>query len=1700
MSDEEDFASEIDDDEDIDQYLDDDEDIDQYLDDDGTPLNIVIPKLSLDLQDVQEDFNVVPDRVKSLESYIDFLSESIKVGAISQVEFDNEILKSTYYLDILTKKYNIVTEAKQKIIEDARILRKEAMEAYRIGAISEEKFNEVYTNAIRTEYSILKSSEIDEDSKGSRVDLMEDLDINKKLEKLEKLEETQIRSVAKKHSIKFPEKPVGKTKSDINTYYTKKITGKPQTIDPDIEMYIKQYSESKKLVDYHTTSFEVSKIFYNQTIGKPDFEFRLVQSIRGDIEQIKREDNKHQLLNPQEKAYVDRLNELKSMLRKMTKIDLIKCADTQLYELLTFIEKLRANKQYAFKFKQEPNEIDIEQQIISDNELYKLPVERLLMGYNYARPNIYAIEDSSDSIDLYEIGNLGYLALKEGRNPLNTSILGKTEEDIDKNDYVTIVPLQDELYSKLQTLDAQYTEIIEVWEIRLDFIDDSNKILRYTSFEDFLLVFKRLLSNKCKTLKKIDDDQVLNLITNRSRISYSRLKPSNKSFLLSQRVEPKSFEELRYEFYNRKLEEEPEELEEEPEEPEKDIQLKLTAVKSSSPVTELDSRIKTLLNKIMQIEYYLIFKADKQETLPTSQISPTQLLKDESGIYKMRELGLEKLINYISLSDPGAEEVIKEIESDIFVFSSKNYAFNIKKIIFIFDNFPEKMEDIILSKKSGTSLVQSSISELLVYETPNNLESEKLSGVKTDQDKQNKITELLDWKPETSLYDTYEAELIRSNHDFRQFTKSHPEIRNIEMNQIMSEYGEKIQWKKSIDNYNKLDVPSGMIELNFRLRFLLRNRNRLPSRRIFKLATISNRVDRQEALERTFGTCKLKNYKRMSLHIERIIYSLSKTPEDYMYYNYILNEKFKLICESLIALQESDVIDEYDMISILIKFIINNGDFSDKDIQTLVDFTKKITPENISLYIETLKQKELKAHDSYRLSKIDLGEEPRQDQQLYSDASKIAESNRLTAEQEELIYTTNNKYVPPVIYSVLPDNIEKYFLINGQYICGGFYPPFYRWDKDLVSYENYNRQELITLSNTFALNVSATDTNYMIYERIRNFIDSKESTPQEEINLVRGRFNPDINSPSIYLNIPIKTILYTERPRYLVPSPGEVYNVILDKTSVYGVPFKFENGTPVYSSKLKPMVENKFIVIEGPCLFEETSDENVLKSNYYILIEYTDPRGLKIFFKEGVAEKKIIKKPIGYSACDRFTTKITCNNPNSYSLELNGKRYKCDWQRNICRIFDDTKLFEDFGNFNLSKVIFLEPYKQADWENALEKSLKYIENETVSKKLSPENIELLKNNQKLKLYNYYKKLFNHTFPKELGKTTTASSSEVVHDKSLFSEFEDILTPDILKPKNISTVQEGYVKFTLYKHKKTESVTSVDIVVLNKQYSTYLNGTYINIVPVLFISEKNSYKCNLENRDSIEVTRDQIYDVVGNVLKVIPVFCIVKKEDFPFLTRRPGYYWIHKEKISNRRYDQNGEPEIVSTEVEVLRYDVPTNFIEPTSNLPDLPIITRENIFDAMYQTAFNTLTDSINPLIYTTVEQFNATLEAKKFAVMNRIDLKKIIKIGTIGIEDVQKIPDVDYTIRTITPQQIFEKITEAISNRDISVLSQYYLMGVRAEIDKDTLLEAKAVIDSYNKPTTETEQPVIKIPEESKTVVSYVIQRPGRRREVKEE
>jgi hypothetical protein len=172
-------------------------------------------------------------------------------------------------------------------------------------------------------------------------------------------------------------------------------------------------------------------------------------------------------------------------------------------------------------------------------------------------------------------------------------------------------------------------------------------------------------------------------------------------------------------------------------------------------------------------------------------------------------------------------------------------------------------------------------------------------------------------------------------------------------------------------------------------------------------------------------------------------------------------------------------------------------------------------------------------------------------------------------------------------------------------------------------------------------------------------------------------------------------------------------------------------------------------------------------------------------------------------------------------------------------------------------------------------------------------------------------------------------------------------------------------------------------------------------------------------------------------------------------------------------------------------------------LPGLPIITRENIFDAMYKTAFDTLANSQDSLIYSTVVSFDATLFAKKFAVMNRIDLKKIIKIGTIDISDLEKLPGVNYTVNTISPQQILDIITDAVEKNDVDILSQYYILGVKAEIDKDLLASAKQIIDNYKKFEQEYSEEVLPLkPVEvvSKPVVSYVVQRGGKQRQIVEE
>ena len=145
--------------------------------------------------------------------------------------------------------------------------------------------------------------------------------------------------------------------------------------------------------------------------------------------------------------------------------------------------------------------------IEEDNIYYKIPSDQLFKQYTYARPDVFNITsddifDKIDSIKEYiEKGNIGYLAIKDGAEDLF---------NLSEEDYVTILPLKDELYTMLKANSGDKTEIVQAWELRMVLPESNMKniIKRYLSFEDYLKDFKHILIQNSKFLVGKDKDIV----------------------------------------------------------------------------------------------------------------------------------------------------------------------------------------------------------------------------------------------------------------------------------------------------------------------------------------------------------------------------------------------------------------------------------------------------------------------------------------------------------------------------------------------------------------------------------------------------------------------------------------------------------------------------------------------------------------------------------------------------------------------------------------------------------------------------------------------------------------------------------------------------------------------------------------------------------------------------------------------------------------------------------------------------------------------------------------------------------------------------------------------------------------------------------------------------------------------------------------
>ena len=1574
----------------------------------------------LEESDEEETYDI-HDREQTLRNMLDSISASIAENTMSEREYSNELLNINYHLDLETKTY-VLSDEDQALVSNFRAVRKRLSDEYVKGEISEQEFDIEYNKILRAEYKILKMSESTEDTRGKKI--YEDIGVKleDKLELLHKEEVKQMKRVANKLKITPPKIPEGYTEEDMDKFILEEELSRPVEVND----YIQKYNSYKSIIDYNSSSYELSSRIWNVGDGMSEYNytFKTLKPQGDKLSNIKTDEKRSNILTPDETRYSERVGKLVEQLYSLTREELLSCIPNRIYKYMSFIERLRENKQKMFRFKEHPQDYTALKYILGEEnyKYYKIESTKIFNDYIYNRPDWLGsrIRGLGDVITYTEKGSAAYLAY-----------VGEGRDAGDMNNFVTVKPMDDELYLDLQKSQAgrvfpftgDKTDVIDVWELRFSMSrlqgeEDGKKdvVRRYIVFEEYLKDLKDILAENSRKLKNGETRDIL-------------------------------------------------------------------------------------LEKIRKINYYINYNEDPDLYIQNGHRSVSDIFKNHSEVNDVRKNGLFELTKLISPYCENGTEIIDKLEEETFNYSSSNYNYNISKIIFILKNHQDKLEAI-------TKLGTVSAVELLTLETPKVLPEDDLKDISKSEDI---IQYLLDWKPNLSRYNQYSSELEDINWDIEQFRKDNTQLTNLEINEIFSQYTEKIQWENSIIAYNKLNVPRGYIENNYRARFLLKQRNKLPSRRIYRIASISERIDTQTTLRSVFISCDVNPPEEYSRITEIIIYNISRSPEEYKYNVKLVKDEYSKLCDYFSrfgvtgGLEPSENQNPFILTQIITEFIITQGDFSSVDQVRLDRFIKdRNINENIINYIKQLRGPHVEIYGDVIINTDDSAEK-----RAFNYIRDFISYRKIKQKRENQLLI-DNTYIPPIVSKEKPEEITldvwspdslqsgepknkyqpEYIKLGEFYISGGFYPDFERYYSYGPPTQNYTKKDLEDLATIF--NVPVVEDSYILYSDImRKRLELTSTSSIVDLDIVsdvdevtiRKRFNPvEYNSYYEYLKLPAKNFKYTIRPRIGVQEPGDVYAVVKDMHKKYGIPFKYTEDTiPVYSLEIKKLFEDSYIIIEGPCIFEEEpksifggSAGKEMISDSYILVEYLDSRGSSKLFREGVSPKSIITKSIeDLDSCSRFKTENACNDINSWSLGAKGLKFKCKWLNQKCK-----EVLEDGGvpeNFDISSVIFgdYNPEKSDDenielgvtqrvidtnklWKEAINASINYVEDLTKIKYLNADDIKILTSEQRSRLYMY---------SLELLKTINEISVPVVYDTDFKSVEELIGTRPVIENKVIQNkvIDSNYLPITIYRLKQTQMKYPNPNIKLNKEY----NIGNIVVIPIKFIPETNVFICKIkDSSEEIEVELDKFRIKTDNVIITREVvFCYISKEDNKLLNGVPGYYWSIDEKVYDERI--KGE-ELVEEIITNFKSFVPLSHITPTEILNGKPLITRDDIYEAMYKTAFNKLSTE-DEYIYKINTKVLATKSAIKFAITHNIDINELRKkiVGTITLGNVLE----EYEILNPKPSMSIGELTnimeKAVEDKDFSTIAKHYVRAKTNKLPKELLDKARTIIDDKPVDTT---------------------------------
>ena len=1571
-----------------------------------------------DYQDAQENtyreentYDIF-DEIANLESMQENLSNSFAENLMTHEEYNNEMLRINYYIDVRRKTY-ILTDENQKFINQLRNTKEKLVNSYKDDYINETQFYLKYNELLRTEYTVLKMSESD-DTTGKKQYQELNLDIKERLERLHQEEIKHMRTVGSKLKVYPPKIPLSYSDDDIELYYKNKQNNITQVFNKDIHDYIQEYTSYKQVIDYNSSSFEIATRIWNNEGGLSEYnyEFKTLKPLSSKRSNIKAIQNRSTLLTPDEQRYTDRIGTLASRMREMSRDELLSCIPSRTFKYMSFIEKLKENKQNMFKFNDHPENYRALKSILGEeiSKYYKIESDKIFKDYIYSRPDWLFDSLPGDNISSYrESGSAGYLAFREGVDRNN---LGD-----DLSSFITVKPMDDELFMEIQGKSGDKTSIVEVWELRVslaelvgDYQSKKDLVKRYVSFEDYLTDLKEIL---IKNSKKLPKGKTLDILRERIR----------------------------------------------------------------------------------KINYYLNYGEDPDLYIQNGHTSISELFKNKGDIYESRKNGVFLLSALISKYFENSSDIINKIEENVFNFSSSNYDYNISKILFILNNYQDKLKDVITGQVSGI--------DLLTFETPKVIPENDLEDISGVEDR---IEYLLEWEPSTVKYDYYKTELEGINHDIFEFKKNNKDLNTLEINEILEQYSESVQWANTLRRYSNLNVPSGHIENNYRLRYLLRQRNKLPSRRIYRLATISERLETQKELVWVFNICKVSAPTEYARITEIIIYKHSKSPEDYISNKELIKREYSKICKyftkfnistarpnphlSLTGLRKvsGETVDGWNaddanvITPIITEFIITQGDFSMVDEARLSNLIKNLDSDNMIRYIKQLRGSDIEIYDSIILDEINKGGLYRS-WNNYLKVIRQARSDKTLKEIKEHQVLINNTYIPPVVSQQKPDDVTlgkklpdrenritpDYIKIGSYYISEGFYPNFKRYYSDSKEpTDNYTRKDLEDLAGYF--NVPITGDLYELYIDI---IKTKNEYTMKKTVTSYRKFDPiEYNTYYEYLKLPAKNITYTTRPRLGVPEPGEVYSVVKDLQKRYGVPIRYsEYNIPIYGLDLKRLVDDSFIIIEGPCIFiEDTGSGDLMTSDSYILVEYIDSRGKAKLFREGVAQKRIITKMIDeMDTCSRFTNETSCDDENSYSLEVKGLKLKCKWLNRKCGgVLIEDKVIQ---NFNISDVYFDIESLSVLWKDALESSINYIENLVKKDGLTQSEIKILTAEQKSRLYKYYISISQPGLG-EPDKPLISNNSVPVKSYTML----DIIGKPAEPPENKITserfVDSNYTQMTIYKTKETQMKYPLPNIKMGTEYA--IDGNVI--IPEEYISDTDSFICyKKDTDDKVVYQREEFRSKTKRlVLTRDIIFCYISNEDHELLKDVPGYYW----NLEIEKYDEPIKDKQIFKDITTeIKTFVPTSFINPSGLLNGKPLIQREDIFDAIGRTAFRTLITS-DEYIYQIKHTIPARLTAIKFAVEKKIDINEMLKrIVYVELSDVIEEYENMNPKPTITKEKLTEIIERAVYENDFDLIAKNYVRAVRAKLPQELLKSAKRIIDNKQTPVDKTKNDETSLP-----------------------